>query len=113
MLQPWRASSHTPAYLEGSPIGQLFNWITQRKGVPDVKNSSRPEPSPRDDGFDLSNEAAAMKTDGAIEGASDAECRVELQGDKEKATEHERFNEAHDWGLARRCVVAGIICLYT
>ena len=54
-----------------------------------------------------------MEGSRAGEGALDTEDPVEVQSNTKEASRHERHNEAHDWTLTRRILVAGIICLST
>jgi hypothetical protein len=109
--QPQRAFSYPPTYLQSS---QLFTWVT--KSLSNDKDSHA-DPSSCNDERNGSRrdvvDEASMETSGVIKDAPGAEYPVETQSNVEEASRHERHSEAHDWSLARRVVVAGIICLYT
>jgi hypothetical protein len=106
--------SYTPPYLKSSPAGQLLIWaVTGRNGSP---SNNGKEPSSYYGRIDLSDGATIVPST-ATKSALVAEDPVEVQSgaeeEEEAASRCERHNEAHDWSLARRIVVAGIICLYT
>jgi hypothetical protein len=113
MTRPREASSHGPAYVQGSPIGQLWIWATGRKGLSNDENRRAKPFSPNDEG--KSGRCAAIQEASiGIKSAPREEHAVEVQrSEPGEVYGHERHSEAHDWGLARRVVVAGIICWYT
>ena len=114
MAQRHEACNHETTYLRGSPIGQLFAWVT--KSSP---NHSHHGPSSRHDesesGCCAKVEEASIGVKEKTEGAPPSEGRsVQLQKrTPEVESRQQRHNEAHDWILARRVAVASIICLYT
>jgi hypothetical protein len=116
--QPQRAFAYPPTCLQSSPAGQLFTWVT--KSLLNDKDSHA-DPSSRNDERngsrrDVVDEEASTTTSGAIEVAPGEEYPAEveaLRDTKEQTSQDGRHNEAHDWILTRRIVVAGIICLYT
>lgn len=108
------ASSHGPAYVQGSPIGQLWTWATKPKGLSDDKGR-RTEPSSPDDENESGRCAMIQEVSiGTCKSAHGEGNPIEVQrSEPGEACGHERHSEAHDWGLARRIFVAGIICWYT
>ena len=114
MTRPRGASSHGPAYIQGSPIGQLWTWATKFKGPSDEKGC-RPKPSSPDNENESGRYAVipglSIETSKSAHGDGHP---VEVpRSELREACGHERHSEAHDWGFARRIVVAGIICWYT
>jgi hypothetical protein len=96
------------AYLQGSPIGQLFTWVTKI-----MTNNSHEDPSSRRGGSKTIEEASSG-TSSATKGAPGEDYPVELQrSERKEEPGQQRHNEAHDWTLTRRIAVASIICLYT
>jgi hypothetical protein len=116
MAHPNKSSSQTPAYLQGSPIGQVLTWAAKRKGLSNNQKSGAEQRPPHDESKTRRCaviEEASTGTSDAMEDAPGEKCPVEAQSNTKPAAGQERHSEAHDWSLARRIVMAGIICLYT
>jgi hypothetical protein len=114
MTRPREASSNGTAYVQGSPIGQLWTWATKLKGLSGGKGC-RAKPSSPDDENESGRCAVIREVSiGTSKSAHGERHPTEVQrSEPGEACGHERHSEGHDWGLARRIVVAGIICWYT
>lgn len=104
-------SSLASGYSFGSAIERLICRFSRRNGTFNLQAKDSAKASSGLDSIAQKYDGLVINETAKVPGRRDSS--IEAGEGIDSSVNDRRYNEAHDWPLAKRIFVAGIICLYT